>query len=100
MVTMLFLTGFGCAVVVGLLVVPFVLGVDMAERLGFSAARWGAVTVVGLALALYVAFQVVQSWPRPLFVLVPVLAWSGPAVLALLDATQTRLGGTQGAHEL
>jgi bacteriorhodopsin len=84
---------------VALAVAPFVLGVDMAERRRFSTDRWGAVCLLGIAVALVWVFQVHHGdWPRPLHLLALVPAWAGPAVLAVLGPGQ-RAGGTQGAHE-
>lgn len=101
LVTVLLLLVAACAVGVGLSVAPFVLGVDMAERRGFSTTRWGAISIGGIALALLLGLESVKLGLPTVLLLLPAvaLAWTGPGVLALLDATQTRLGGTQGTHQ-
>lgn len=99
LVTVLVLLAAACAVGLAVTVLPFVLGVDMAEKLGLSTARWGAVSLGGIALALALAWEAVRLG-LPLVVLpLAVLTWVGPGVLALLDASQVGLGGRQGAHE-
>jgi type II secretory pathway component PulK len=101
LVTVLLLLVVACAIAVGVLVVPFVVAVDMAERRRFSTARWGAVALVGSGLAVMVAALIpLQHLSGLLLTLSVALAWTGPGVLALLDASQRRVGGTQGAHEL
>ena len=98
-VTALLLAAAACAAGIGLLVVPFVRSVDVAERHGFSAARWGAVSLAAGGLAALVGAWVLQH-DHPVLLVVPAaLAWAGPAALALLDASQTRVGGVQGGHE-
>lgn len=89
------------ACVVGLLglVVPFVVGVDMAERRGFSTERWGALCLLGSGLALAVAYAVLtQHLGFVLYLPALALAWGTPGVLALLAPGQ-RVGGAQGLHE-
>ncbi|MGB8650117.1 MAG: hypothetical protein WCD35_05585 [Mycobacteriales bacterium] len=79
-------------------VLPFVVGVDMAERRGFSTARWGGLCVGSVLLAALVGYAALKG-PRPAVLLVPLLAWSVPAVLRLLDPARVPLAGSQGAHE-
>lgn len=84
---------------VGVTAVPFVKVVDMAERRGFSPARWGGAQLVLLALAGLVAYvglkhAVVLVLPALL------LCWLAPLVVSLLSRTDTWAGGRQGAHEL
>jgi hypothetical protein len=80
---------------IGLVVVPFVLSIDMAERRDFSTTRWG-----GLVLVLVVVTAGIASRLSPLLFVVPaVIAWTVPAVLALMDSSQARVGGRQGAHQ-
>ena len=86
-----------CAVGVGLLVAPFVVAVDRAERRGFSTGRWGATDLVVAALALALAWALRDS-TRVLLVLPLALTWAVPGALALLAPGQL-LGGRQGAHE-
>jgi hypothetical protein len=101
LVTVLSLLVAACALVVGLVVVPFVVAVDMAERRGFAPTRWGAVTLVGSGLGLLLAGSILQQrYSLLLLTVAAALACTGPGVVALLDASQKRLGGTQGAHEL
>ena len=84
------------ACVVLLVVLPFVVSVDMAERRGFSPARWGALCLAVLAVAAVVGRR---SWGSVLFVVPVALTWAVPGALALLDPTLTRFAGRQGAHE-
>jgi hypothetical protein len=98
LLVVLVLTALACAVGVGLLVAPFVIGVDMAERRGFSTARWGAADLVAVFVALGLAYSLRDS-SRVLLVLPLALCWAVPGVLALLAAGQPA-GGRQGAHEL
>ena len=100
LVVVLLLVAAACAVGVGLVVVPFVLGVDMAERRGFSTTRWGAVSVSGIALALLAGLETVRlGLPAALLLPAAALAGTGPGVLALLGPTQTGVGGRQGEHQ-
>jgi hypothetical protein len=85
-------------VAVALVVLPFVLTVDMAERRGFSTARWGAVALVDAGLALATASLVLKH-SALLLVLSAVLAWAAPAALSLMDRSQALLGGYQGRHQ-
>lgn len=89
----------GSVAVVLLGVAPYLRGVDMAERRGFSALRWGAVSAAGPALGALLAFWVHQGKHDPLLYLPALLlTWSVPAVVALLAPGQA-VGGRQGAHE-
>lgn len=86
------------AVLAAVSAVPFVVAVDMAERRGFSTARWGALELVLLVAAAAVGYL---AWKHTL-VLLPfgmVLAWVIPLLLALLSGREETLGGYQGAHE-
>ena len=89
-----------CAVLLVLLgLVPYLRGVDMAERRGFSTLRWGAVSAAGPALALVLALLVHQGHhDGVLYVPALLFTWAVPAVLSLLAPGQL-VGGTQGAHE-
>jgi hypothetical protein len=90
----------GCVAFVLFTVVPFVVGVDMAERRGFSTDRWGAFCLLSVSLAAALAFLVHQRDLSSLLYLPAVaLTWAVPGVLALLDASQRTLGGRAGAHE-
>ena len=101
--TLLVLSGIVVALCVAgilLVVLPFVRGVDMAERRGFSTQRWGGVCLVGTALMLLCSYLVLKhDWTKVLLLPAAALGWSGPAVLSLLDSRQRLLGGVQGAHE-
>jgi hypothetical protein len=81
-----------------LVVLPFVLTLDMAERRGFSTTRWGAVALVDAGLALATASLVLKH-SALLLALSVLLAWSAPAALSLMDRTQVLLGGYQGRHQ-
>ena len=99
LVVTLLLTVLLCGLGVLLTVAPFVTGVDMAERRGYSTERWGAVCLAaigaGAALGLWVK---TSDSSRVLWLLAAALTWAGPAVLSLLAPGQ-RVGGPQGAHE-
>lgn len=83
-----------------LAVVPFVLGVDLAERRGFSTQRWGLVCLLGTTLMLVSAYLVfTHDATKVLLLPAAALGWLGPAVVSLLDSRQGLLGGVQGAHE-
>jgi hypothetical protein len=89
-----------CAAVAGLTVVPFVVALGMAERRGFSATRWGVVSLGGAALALAVGVALHRSdAPVALTALLVPITWVAPGVLWLLDGTEQGLGGRRGAHE-
>lgn len=96
----LLLTALACAAGALLLVVPFVLGVDMAERRAFSTDRWGGVCLAGVGLGVAFAYVVhSRDWSRLLYLPALGVAWAGPGLLALLDPSQRVLGGPQGVHE-
>jgi hypothetical protein len=89
----------GGAALVLLGVAPYLRGLDMAERRGFSTLRWGAVSATGPVLAVLLAFWVHKGGHDPvLYVPALLLTWSVPAVVALLAPGQS-VGGRQGAHE-
>ncbi len=93
------LTVVACAVGALVLVVPFLVGVDMAERRGYSTERWGALCLLGTGLGVAVAALVAsKDLSTLLFLPALVLAWGAPAVLSLLAPGQ-RVGGPQGVHE-
>lgn len=85
----------------GLTVVPFVIAVGMAERRGFSAARWGGVALVAAPLGLLSAYALVErtGLPWPVAVLPVALTWAAPAALWLLEGDEHQLGGRAGRHE-
>jgi hypothetical protein len=83
-------------------VVPFVVGVDMAERRGFSTARWGGIALLGAGLAggLLLFAVVAHSTVSLIWVaLAALLGWATPGLLSLLSQNETEVGGSQGAHE-
>jgi hypothetical protein len=86
------------AVAVGLLVVPFVVAVDMAERRGFSTWRCGLLTLACLGVG---AGGILALRHHSPLLLVPcaALCWAVPGLLSLLSEDQKRLGGRQGGHE-
>lgn len=89
------------ACLLGLLmgVLPFVIGIDAAERRGFSTERWGAVCLLGVVLGVLVGLWVLRGDHLALLLLpAALLCWAGPAVLSLLDSSQQRVGGTRGQH--
>ena len=78
---------------------PYLRGVDMAERRGYSALRWGAVSAAGPVLGLLLALWVRRGHhDGVLYAPALLLTWSVPAVLSLLAPGQA-VGGRQGAHE-
>jgi hypothetical protein len=87
-----------CVAGIVLVVVPFVLAVDMAERRGFSATRWGAIALVDAALVL-ASVSLVRKHSALVLVLSALIAWAVPLALSLMDRSQVRLGGYQGRHQ-
>lgn len=88
-----------CVVLVLLGLAPYLRGVDMAERRGFSTLRWGAVSAAGPGLGLLLGLWVHRGHhDAVLYVPALLLTWSVPAVLSLLVPGQL-IGGRQGAHE-
>ena len=87
-----------CMAGAALLVVPFVLAVDLAERRGFSPARWGACSLAAAGAAVLLA-RTLHGAPRVLLVVPLALTWAAPAALSLLEASHARLGGLAGRHE-
>lgn len=82
-----------------LVVAPFVVAVDAAERRGLSTARAGVVAVAGLGLAAVVALVLLRAGVTPVALALPaVLAWTVPGALSLARPGLS-LGGRSGAHE-
>lgn len=95
------LVALGLAALVALTAAPFVVAGDMAERRGFSVARWCALAVITSAVGLGIAYL---GWRRTdlpaLVVLLPLaLTWAAPGGLWLLEGTEEPIGGRRGAHE-
>lgn len=89
----------GSAVLALVTALPFVVGVDLAERRGFSTDRWGAACVVGSVVALLAAYELHHHHvTKVLVVAVLLVAWVVPVVLSLLSPQQRGLGGPSGAH--
>jgi hypothetical protein len=86
------------AVAVACSAVPFVVAVDMAERRGFSTARWGACQLALLVLAALVGYVALR---HTVLLVVPavLICWLTPLLLWVLGPQETRIGGRQGAHE-
>ena len=88
-----------CLLGLGLLVAPFVLAVDLAERRGFASVRSGVVAATGPAVGLLLAYAVHSAdLSRVLYLPAALLCWAVPGALALL-APGLRGGGRQGLHE-
>lgn len=89
------------AVLVAVTVAPMFLSLQLAEARRFSTARWLAWSAGTVALGLGCAYFLAArtSAPTVVAVLPLALTWSGPAVLVLLEAGQTRYGGRAGQHE-
>lgn len=99
LLVVLVIASLACLVGAALTVVPFVVGVDMAERRGYSTDRWGALCLLGPAAAMALGYVVHASGSgRVLYLPVALLAWAGPGLLAVLAAGQP-VGGPQGVHE-
>ena len=93
------LVALACSVAALVLVAPFVVCVDMAERRRFSADRWGALALGAAALTLLLLLLLhAWGWSRVLYLPAAALAWAPPALLALI-APGAQVGGTQGEHE-
>ncbi len=89
----------GGVVLVLLGLAPYLRGVDMAERRGFSTLRWGAVSAAGPVLGFLLALWVHRGdHDGALYAPALLLTWAVPAVLSLLAPGQL-VGGSQGAHE-
>lgn len=91
----------GLALLSALTLAPFVVGLSMADARRFSTARWGAVTLLGVGLALLLALVLVRGdrVPTPVSLLPLLLTWGGPAALWLLTERDTALGGRAGRHQ-
>ena len=94
----LLLVALGAVLLLLLTVAPFVLAVDMAERRGFSAGRWGLLSLLAIGAALALGL-LLRDGSLPLLLPLVVLAWAGPAVLSLMHPGQQGVGGRQGLHE-
>ena len=81
--------------------VPFVVTLRMADRRGFSTARWGAVSLAGSLLALAVAFVFYRSDTIPTWgALLPfVFSLAGVGGLWMLSGEEAEVGGRAGRHE-
>ena len=91
----------GLALLSALTLAPFVVGLTMADARRFSCARWGTLTLAGIALALLLVLLLVRGdrVPTPIALLPLLLTWGGPAGLWLLTERDTALGGRAGQHE-
>lgn len=91
----------GLALLTAVTLAPFVVGLQLAEARGLSTARWGALTLAGVGMALLLALVLVSGdrVATPLAMLPLLLAWGGPAALRLLPEGAARLSGRAGAHE-
>ena len=80
---------------------PFVVGLQMAEARRFSTARWGALTLAGVGVALLLALVLLRGdrVATPVALLPLLLAWGGPTALWLLGEQDTAVGGRAGRHE-
>lgn len=83
-----------------LLVVPFVLTVDQAERRGFASFRWGAASSVGGLLMLALTYLVLtHDWSKLLLLPVVLFPWIAFTAVSLLAPEDRRFGGLVGAHQ-
>jgi hypothetical protein len=88
------------AVLVVVTVLPAFVALQMADARGFSTGRWGALSVVTVALGLALAYLLHKHGVARILVVLPlVLTWAAPAGLWLLESGQTRIGGKAGLHE-
>jgi hypothetical protein len=91
------LVAVGLAALYAVTVLPFLVTVDLAERRGCSTGRWAGLSLVAVVVAVGLALLgLLAGAPRPLLVLVPVVAFSPAVVLALRSES---LGGRAGRHE-
>ena len=88
-----------CVAGVLVVVVPFVVAVDMAERRGFATSRTGTATLLLMLAGLGLGYAAVQGRYWLLLLPAVALAWSGPGILTMMDASQTRVAGALGAHQ-
>lgn len=100
-VTFPLLVALALAALAAVTLVPFVMALQMADARAFSAARWGAVALVGSVAGLLLALLFYRSdrIPTPAALLPLTFTWAGPGLLWLLTGSETRVGGRAGAHE-
>lgn len=81
--------------------VPFVATLQMADRRGFTTARWGAVSLAGslLALAVAVVFYRSDSIPTWGALLPLIFSLAGVGGLWMLSSDEVEVGGRAGRHE-
>ncbi len=83
--------------VVALGVLPFVVGVDLAERRGLSADWWGAVCLCGIAITIGLGYEVLTAtYHWPWLLVIAAVAWVAP--VGLRFATAGRPSPRRGAH--
>ena len=101
LVTTALLVALALAVLSAMTLAPFVIGLRMAEARRFSTARWGALTLAGVGIALLLALVLLRDdrVAPPVALLPLLLAWGGPAALRLLAEQDTGPGGRAGRHE-
>jgi hypothetical protein len=88
------------AVLVAVTVLPVFVALQMADARRFSNARWGAISLVTVALGLSVAYLLHKHDASRVLVALPlVLTWAAPGALWLLETQQTSIGGRPGLHE-
>lgn len=80
---------------------PLYLALQLADRRGFSPARWTVISAVGVVAGLFAAYALHkrESAPSYAVVLALLLTYLGPFVLLTLTPAQQALGGRAGRHE-
>jgi hypothetical protein len=88
------------ALLVAVTVLPAFVALQMADSRRFSTGRWGALSMVTVALGLASAYLLHKHDVSRILVVLPLfLTWAAPAGLWLLETGQTRIGGRAGLHE-
>jgi Cu/Ag efflux pump CusA len=101
LVTFTVLVALLLAALVVVTVLPVFVALQMADARGFSTARWLIVSGLTVLAGVGYAYLLHKHTHVPTVVaLLPLgLTWAGPGALWLLEAGQTRLGGSAGRHE-
>jgi hypothetical protein len=101
LVTFTLLVALIVAGLVAVTVLPVFVSLQMADARRFSTARWFVFSGLTVIAGVGYAFLLKRHTEVPTVVaLLPLaLTWAGPAALWLLEAGQTRIGGSAGRHE-
>jgi Cu/Ag efflux pump CusA len=101
LVTFTVLVAVAVAALVAVTVVPVFVALQMADARRFSTARWLVFSLLTVLVGVGYAYLLHKHTHVPTIVaLLPLgLTWAGPGALWLLEAGQTRIGGTAHRHE-